>query len=407
MDQLDRVIELQSCGRFSEALLTLQGLMPPREQQCRAALARIELLERLGRYGESKVSAERLLKNPQVPANGRSICESALGLIAADYGETEAALIHLQRALSFAEVSNDLKQICWCQLRLLLLFADTSGPAAALQMLERARTNITKLGDPVLSAALHIFVGEMEAKRGLIQSATRHTMLGQRLLDGDLNVWLDGRAENTLLAIDILLSEFAHGISREQRALELADKSGAAGLMRACVANLGNLYYRVGEFDKALEYLERADRIFPFTGERSNGWLESLARVHISRGELAEARRCLDRITESVHVKADWLLYANRHSTFTRTQLLAREGLKLAALDSVNNVLSLSASASDELLHTSALLLRLELLGGTDSLHERAHILDEASSCLPKQPPEMCAQYERALALMPFGNSPN
>ena len=179
----------------------------------------------------------------------------------------------------------------WCQLRLLMTVGDVSGPQTVGPLLAQVRANVVRLGDPVVSAALHVYVGEMDAKRGLISNATKHTEMGQRLLAGGLNVWLEGRAENTLIGIDILRSEYVQGVQRGDRALELAERSGAPGLIRACVANLGNLQYRLGHFSSAIEYFERANSLFPFTGERSNGWLESIARVFLSQGRTEDAEK--------------------------------------------------------------------------------------------------------------------
>jgi hypothetical protein len=45
--------------------------------------------------------------------------------------------------------------------------SERSGPDAVTALLAEVRQLATKLGDPHITAALHLFVGEMEAKRGL------------------------------------------------------------------------------------------------------------------------------------------------------------------------------------------------------------------------------------------------
>ena len=62
-------------------------------------------------------------------------------------------------------------------------------------------------------------------------------------------------SENLLLAISILRADVRLGLSHGLRSLELAEESGAASTLRACLGNLGNLYYVLGDFEQALNYL--------------------------------------------------------------------------------------------------------------------------------------------------------
>ena len=194
MNGLNVVEDLVRAGRFGAALTTLERLAVTPSIRLPVDVLHAELLERTGRHSQSKAIAERLLKNQNLTLGNRSSCESVLALIEAERdGETGKALKHMQRALLLAENSKDLRRICWCQLRLVITLADISGHQAMAPLLADARTNAIKLGDSTTSAALHIFLGEMEARRGLTRNAVRHSRLGQNLLSHDTNVWLDGR----------------------------------------------------------------------------------------------------------------------------------------------------------------------------------------------------------------------
>src|SRR4029079_7972616 len=109
-----------------------------------------------------------------------------------------------------------------------------------------------------VSAALHIFIGEMEAKRGLLRSAESHVRLGLQILTPAPNLWLESIAENALAAIAILAFDIEPGFAHARRALRLPDKSGAVTMHRACLGNLGTLWFLIGEFDKAIDHLQRA-----------------------------------------------------------------------------------------------------------------------------------------------------
>ena len=239
----------------------------------------------------------------------------------------------------------------------------------------------------------------MEAKRGLVRNAVRHSRLGQHLLIHDTNVWLDGRAENTLVAVAIMSSDYDEGILRGQRALALAEESGAASLRSAILGNLGNLHYRVGHFSQAVEYFERANAALPFTGERANAHLESLARLCLAQGQPLSASEYLDRIDNSIKTPSDELLHANRYARLTRSELFIHQHLFAAALDTSEQTIALAERVSDYLLDGIARLTRAELLHQVGRPADGMSILADIGSKLREQPPDVHARYERALGV--------
>ena len=69
-----------------------------------------------------------------VPIN-KSICELVLGRSDWDEGNRNSAILHLQRSVCVAMEVGDWERVCWAQLRLLLMIADRSGPAAIAGLL--------------------------------------------------------------------------------------------------------------------------------------------------------------------------------------------------------------------------------------------------------------------------------
>src|SRR5207237_3208967 len=134
---------------------------------------------------------------------------------------------------------------------------------------------------------LLILLGEMEAKRGLIESARRHTRLGLSILSPQRNLWLESVAKNNLVAIAIMLCDLRQGIDLAERGRDLAEESGSAAMIRAFVANLGNLYYLMGDFSSAVDCFERALGLLPSSGEYSSSSWDSLARVALVRDDLS------------------------------------------------------------------------------------------------------------------------
>jgi DNA-binding NtrC family response regulator/tetratricopeptide (TPR) repeat protein len=384
-------------GRFTQALQSLAEVTARRDDSIEVDALRAHLLERTGNYGQSRSLCERLLGSSGLTDVHKSICETTLGIIKHDTADSEGGIVHFQRAVSLAQRAKDLQQTCWSQLRLMLSLADRSGPHSAVPILAGIRANAVKLGDPHVSAALHIFVGEMEAKRGLVHTAQRHAALGQQLLGDAPNLWLETRAEITHVAVAIMRSDLDDGIRHGERARRLAEQCGAATLRRACLGNLGNLYYLTGRFKEAVEHLEAAHAVLPGAGEMSSGTLESLARVALRQDRLGDAAGYLERIEASTASQADWLLYANRHSQLTRAELLDRQGSWSAGLAAAERAGDLARQAGDGLLLLSALLMQADLLRRTGRSPAAAAIMAEVEDDLPRYSPDVQAQFQRVL----------
>src|SRR5439155_21751841 len=141
--------------------------------------------------------------------DAKNICEFVLGRIEWDAGNTDSAVLHFQRAVTLATQCEDRSVLCWRQLWLWQVLCEKSGVDAAAPYLAEVRSNIVRAGDPRLTAAGHIFVGKMEAKRGSIDRAELHTNLGQRFLLDAPNLVLSALAENTHVALAPIHDEHA------------------------------------------------------------------------------------------------------------------------------------------------------------------------------------------------------
>ena len=172
MDSLEPTNQLKRSGRFREALRTLESTRVPQDERVNAQLLKLELLERVGQHSRGSELAALILRSKGLSASHRSTCEFVMGRIAFEAGDTDIGVAHLQRAMSLAIEGNNLERLCWAQIAMVLILADRSGPQAALPLIAELRLNTTKYGDPHTLAALHLFVGEMEAKYGHLHSAS-------------------------------------------------------------------------------------------------------------------------------------------------------------------------------------------------------------------------------------------
>lgn len=405
MGPIKEVEQLTRIGRFGDALQVFLDSYRPKAD-IDADVLHACLLERTGNYKESRALCESVLTRP-LSKSLRGVVETTMGIIRNDLGCEQVAIQHFQRACSLAQAAGDLSLLCWSQLRLMVTVADSSGPQAALPLLAQVRCNSQKLGDPHVAAALHVFFAEMEAKRGLFQSAIKHTSLGCRLLTREPNYWLEARAENVLVAVSIMRSDVAAGLDHGHRALRLSEASGSGSLRRACLGNLGNVHFLLGEFEKAVDYYNRAEHTLFSGGFSSNARLDSLAQIRIREGDLKSAEAYMTDIEASIVSDADWQLHPNRYAQLTKAELLLRQRRLSDALVACDIALSLSEKAADRLLKGGALLLKSHALLTANKISECLSILEQIDRDLLSCP-ELGAKYETvvARALAASGNDP-
>jgi DNA-binding NtrC family response regulator/tetratricopeptide (TPR) repeat protein len=386
---------LRQAGRFADALRELDL---SREDNVQSQILRAELLERVGRIGQAKSLASSLLARHRLTPSYKSACEYVLGRGALEQGDTDKAIAHFQRSASFAVESNDLERLCRTQYLLMMIVSDRSGPDAVAPLLAEARLNATKLGDPHTTVALHLHVGEMEGRRGMLRSAERHANIGLEILRTYPNVWLESIGHNLLLAVALLGSDFETARERGETAAALAANAGAAGMHRSTLGNLGNLFYAIGDFERAVGHFEHALRVLPSEGERNNAVLETLARIRLTQGHLDSCKELIDRIAHSIRSDADRTLYAHRYAELTRIQLLVREGQRDQALGKIDTILSLAMRSADRFLSRLGSLTKADLLQCDGRPVEAMHLLDGCVDSLPEGPPELHAKYEQVLA---------
>jgi DNA-binding NtrC family response regulator/tetratricopeptide (TPR) repeat protein len=170
-----------------------------------------------------------------------------------------------------------------------------------------------------------------------------------------------------------------------------------ASIYGACLANLGASLYGTGDFESALEHIERAGTALP-AGEKMHAALEVVAKVLLSQSRLDECSEVLARINASIRCPEDRVLYSYRHIELTRAHLIARLSSPNQALAQIDVVLNLAAQAGDAFLSLLAMLTQAELLQRIGRMPEAVTILGTALGGMPGQSPELYAQSERVLA---------
>ena len=398
MESLQTANLLKRAGRFSEALVALSHAGGTSINRARIEILRVELFEYVGQHSDASSLVTKLLKSDRLSNSDRSVCERVLGNILVENGDIDGGLAHLQRSVARAQDAADPENLYTAQARILAVVSERSGPDAVTALLAEVRQLATKLGDPHITAALHLFVGEMEAKRGLLRNAGKHTGIARRILKTSPNLYLEALSENLELALAVLRSQFDAGRECGLRAVELAERSGAKSIYRAAVANLGNLFYAIGEFEQAVEFFERALAALPSIGAKTNGSLDTLARVRLSQGRFEDCVVLLDRIDSSLRTERDRTLYAHRYAELTRAQLLADQGHLQDAMVRAESALALATLGGDALLSQRVQLTKAELLQRLGRIPMAMAIVRSLLPGLVGESPELYAQYEQILA---------
>jgi transcriptional regulator with PAS, ATPase and Fis domain len=394
MTAVQTVRELIASGRYGDAQRALDTRSTG--ERFFNDLLKLEILERVGQHAEARDLAQQFLKRRGLPPVAKSTCEFVLGRVEWDAGSTDNAVLHFQRAVSSASQTDDRLLLGWRQLWLWQVLCEKSDPDAAGPYLADVRANMIRAGHPQLTAAGHIFVGKMEAKHGSVHRAELHTNLGQRLLRQSPNCWLNALAEITHVALAIVCCDFEVGLAHARLGLHAADESGVATVIRACLGNLGNLFYLNGEFDRAAEYFERATKTLS-TGENAYAGYDTLARIRLLQGRLDDCAQLLAKVESSLHTPTDRGLYLYRHTLLTRAALLSKQRRWDEAREQIELVLKLAERAGDRLLLTSAELAKAESLLWS---HDNNTCISLLTGVLGDRDatPDIHAQYERVLA---------
>ncbi len=195
------------------------------------AVTRAELLQYTGRLTDARELATRLLLKSALEHGSRARCHIVMGDIRKTQGDSLAALEEYRKAAADAERGGDREQLCRAQLSVMLTVGETrDGAQALLTLLPEVRRNVAAAGDPHLTAALHIYVGQIETQRNLMPRARQHFRIAASLLSAHPNEYLQGSLAIAELCVDYLDSEFERAFRQTETARQFVESSGHAGM---------------------------------------------------------------------------------------------------------------------------------------------------------------------------------
>jgi DNA-binding NtrC family response regulator/tetratricopeptide (TPR) repeat protein len=394
MKSLATAQSLRSVGRFREALESIPS-SDARQESLATRLLRAELISEMG----DAAGASSILRGIETVRGLTEVERGQIELVKANIekenGNFDSELHHLQKSMTFAERGHDLDRVCLIQLRLVALIADRSGPETVSSLLNATKSNVIKLGNPALLAALHVVAGDLDGKRSLLASASRHSALAHKLLQTTSHLRFEAWSKISSVAILILQGEFERALEHGAAALAVNVECGSLSGVRSALGNLGHIHLMRGEFERAQEYFNRIVEQSLLTNEQVLSALENIAQIHLAKGAFEQ---CLEFLDHSQWKSAGVGRYAHRYGLLTRAQVLFRLQRWSEAFSCTDQIEALARRAEDEALITRARLLRAESLVHLERANEAWSIVSSVAQALVRHLPDISAQYERAVS---------
>ncbi len=356
MDIFDEARALHRGGKFATALGRLEALKTTR-LDVDTSLLKAALCEVTGDASSARLLVDQALRSRLLTDAHRATGEFILSRLDSADGDPDGELRHLERSQSLAERAGDSEQLCWTQLRMLSLTADRIGAESCRAMVVRLRKNVSCLGNPNLSAAVHLAVADIDGKHGLLAKSSRHLVLAEGLLTRYPNLWLQGWAATTRMALAMVVCDIPSALAHGERALRLSADSGSATVRFSALGNMGRLLHTTGDYERSLEHLNQALATSRPNGDRSDAISESIARVYMAQGRLHEGLALLDHVEISDRASLRSGRYVHRHSLLTKAELLTRLGNLPGAEDYFAEAIALAQRSGDAILEDSARLL--------------------------------------------------
>ena len=294
-------------GRGPEAAsLLVRALKEPAlrrddQVQIRCALAEAWLLQ-----DDLRQAAEALGRPPEERERLNPARLSDLwrmhGRVAVARGEPSRGIAFLTRALKQAERAHDSRAIGLAHYELGLCYRQVGDAAIVREHISGAASALHAAGDRRHLAMVHSLSGVTLGQEGRLDEAMAALRHAERLA-------LMVQAADVLATIygnqgNVALMQHRHdqALALVERSVELQQQAGTPHGLGVALASLGQICVRVGNLKRAEEALHRALDVrspMQFMRETTGAVYDTLAQIHLIRGEHDEVSRCLQRARES------------------------------------------------------------------------------------------------------------
>jgi DNA-binding NtrC family response regulator/tetratricopeptide (TPR) repeat protein len=299
------------------------------------------------------------------------------GRVAVARGEPSRGIAFLTRALKQAQRAHDSRAIGLAHYELGLCYRQVGDAAIVREHIAGAASGLHAAGDRRHLAMVHSLSGVTLAQEGRLDEAMAALRHAERLA-------LMVQASDVLATVygnqaNVALMQHRHdqALALVERSVELQEQAGTPHGLGAALASLGQICVRVGNLKRAEEALHRALDVrspMQFMRETTGAVFDTLAQIHLIRGEHDAASRCLQKAQEAY---GDSNAHASRWYQWSlrvlEARLALRRGEPVLALALASDV-SASAEAPDGYVLQAELIAVESLLAAGRADESRARL---------------------------------
>jgi len=378
-------------GRGADAIQllapSLRTSIPNREEELalRSALAEAWLLQ-----DDLEQAAAALGRTPDtfretVSASRLSTLWRLHGRLASARGDQSRAIAMHERALKQAEAAHDSRLIGLAHQELGQCYRHVGDTALAREHITKAASALNAAGDRRHLALVHSLSGISLAWTGRFEDAMAALRQAERLATlahaDDVLARVYGNQAN------VMLFEHRHdqALALAERSVALYESHGSGHGLAAALATLGQVCVPLGELARAEQALHRALEVRGPTQfhETTGAVFDTLAQIHIVRGQYDAAEECLTRAGDAYGAygrqTSRWYEWSVR---VLHAKLALRRGQHVEAIRLVDDMVADNAPPLDAI---QATLIAADALIAERRLDEAQQRLDRAAEELDAQ----------------------
>ncbi len=373
-----------TAASFLEKLLKRPSLARADQLRIRCSLAEAWLLQ-----DDVRQAAEALGRSPEprerLDPTHLSHLWRVHGRLAAARGEPSRGIAFLTKALTQAERAHDSRAIGLAHYELGLCYRQVGDTATVRDHLTQAAAALHAAGDTRHLAMVHSLSGVTLAQCGRLDEAMTALRRAERLAltcdAGDVVATVSGNQANVAL----MQHRHDQALALAERSVALQEDAGSPHGLGVALASLGQICVRLGNLTRAEEALNRALDLrspLPYMRETTGGASDTLAQIHLIRGDYEGARRWLDKARGAY---GEYSVTGARWYQWSLRVLGARLALRRSEHDAAVSLASGVAGAADAPASYAlqAQLIIVEALMASGSTDRAEQHLQEAADRVP------------------------
>ena len=250
------------------------------------------------------------------------------GRVAVARGEPSRGIAFLTKALKQAQRAHDSRAIGLSHYELGLCYRQVGDATIVREHIAGAASALHAAGDRRHLAMVHSLSGIMLAQEGRLDEAMAALRHAERLAlmvqAADVLATIYGNQAN----VAMMQHRHDQALTLVERSVELQEHSGTPHGLGVALASLGQICVRVGNLKRAEEALHRALDVrspMQFMRETTGAVFDTLAQIHLIRGEHEAVSRCLQKAHEAY---GDKTANASRWYQWSLSVLEARLALR-------------------------------------------------------------------------------